>query len=85
MGDVASQIAEQSRRREEALHSMESLVRDKDHATETEKIRLQSRIAEIAEDVSKKIMSKEMKLREEAQQRYSEVERVRRKTNILMV
>ena len=53
------------------------MQREKEHAAETERIRLQSKIAEIAEEVSKKILQKEMKLREESSGKYSELEQVR--------
>ena len=76
MSDVASQLSEQNRRREEAMHSLESLMRNKDHSSETEKIKLQSKITETVEEVSKKILQKEIKLREEAQSRYQQMEQV---------
>ena len=55
---------------------MESLTREKDHQAENEKIKLQARIGEIAEEVSKKILQKEIKLREESQMRYAQIEQV---------
>ena len=74
--DVSAGVAEQNRRREEALHALEVMQREKEHAAETERIRLQSKIAEIAEEVSKKILQKEMGLREESTRKYAELEQV---------
>ena len=58
------------------MHALDVMQREKEHAAETERLRLQSKIAEIAEEVSKKILQKEIKLREENQAKFSHVEQV---------
>ena len=76
LGDTNASLAEQSRRREEAIHALDAVQREREHAAEKERLRLQSKIAEIAEEVSKKILQKEMRLREENQSKYSKLEKV---------
>ena len=76
MGDLTAGIQEQNRKREEALHGIETTQRDREHISEIEKTKLQGKIGEIAEEVSKNILVKEIKLREELQQRYAELEAV---------
>ena len=76
LADTNANIAEQTRRREEHMHALDVMQREKEHAAETERLRLQSKIAEIAEEVSKKILQKEIKLREEHQSKYSQIEQV---------
>ena len=75
---MGASVSEQARKREESLHSLDVIQREREHAVETERIKLQSKIAEIAEEVSKKMLQKEMKLREESQARYAQVEQVSR-------
>ena len=76
LGDLTAGIQEQSRKREEALHAFETTQREKDHSSDIEKTKLQGKIQEIAEEVSKKILMKEIKLREELQARYAQLEAV---------
>jgi hypothetical protein len=67
---------EQNRKREEAIHALETVQREREHAAEKERIKIQGKIAETAEEVSRKILQKEARLREEAQQRYAQLEQV---------
>ena len=76
MNDLHNGLAEQTRKREEAMHALDVVQREREHAAENERIKLQSRIAEIAEEVSKKILHKEIKLREEATDKFSKIEKV---------
>jgi len=78
VNDLHTNLAEQNRKREEAMHALDVVQREREHAAESERIRLQSRIAEIAEEVSKKILHKEIKLREEATDKFSKIEKVRK-------
>jgi len=50
--------------------------REREHNSEKEKIQLQSKIAEIAEEVGKKILQRELKLREDTRQKFSQLEQV---------
>ena len=59
------------------MHNMEVMQREKEHNQETDKLKMNSKIGDISEEVSKKLMQKEMKLREEMQSKYSELEKVR--------
>lgn len=76
MNDLHNGLAEQTRKREEAMHALDVVQREREHAAENERIKLQSKIAEIAEEVSKKILHKEIKLREEATDKFSKIEKV---------
>lgn len=58
------------------MHALDVVQREREHAAENERIKLQSKIAEIAEEVSKKILHKEIKLREEATDKFSKIEKV---------
>ena len=77
VADMQAAVAEQSRRRDEAVHTLESLIRDRDHINEQERLRLAGKMAEITEEVSKKVLQKEIKLRQEFQEKFSTVESVR--------
>ncbi|XP_074648351.1 coiled-coil domain-containing protein 154-like isoform X2 [Tubulanus polymorphus] len=76
LNDLQVSISEQNRRREEAIHALDTMAREKEHAAEAERLRLHNRIAELVEECSRKILSKEIKLREETQEKYLEVERL---------
>ncbi len=76
MAAVQSAVAEQNRKREEAMHALEVVQREREHAADTERLRMQSKIAEMAEEVGKKILQKELMLREENQSKFSQLEQV---------
>lgn len=69
-------VTEQARKREEALHAFDSLQREREHTAEHERIKLHTKIGEIAEEVSKKILAKEIKLRQESQEKFATLETV---------
>ncbi|XP_033108447.1 golgin subfamily A member 6-like protein 22 isoform X4 [Anneissia japonica] len=75
MNDLQAQVHEQNRKREEAMHVFDVVQRERDHSADNERLKLQSKIAEIAEEVSKKILGKEIRLREEAQQKFGNIEK----------
>ncbi|KAF6031395.1 CCDC154 [Bugula neritina] len=50
VNDIHNGLAEQTRKREEAMHALDVVQREREHAAENERIKLQSRIAEIAEE-----------------------------------
>lgn len=53
------------------------LLREKEHLSAAERMTLTSKVADTVEDVNKKLLSKEIKMREEMQDRYLNLERVR--------
>lgn len=69
-------IAEQARKREEAMHALDMIHREKEHSAETEKLKLQSRMTELVEEMNKRVLNKEIKLREEIQDKYMQMEKV---------
>ncbi|XP_071962795.1 uncharacterized protein [Antedon mediterranea] len=75
MNDLQSQVHEQNRKREEGMHVLDVVQREREHASDNERLKMQSKIAEIAEEVSKKILGKEIRLREEAQQKFGNIEK----------
>ena len=58
------------------MHTMDILLREKDHANQADKLNLTSKVADTVEDVNKRLLSKEIKMREEMQERYLQLERV---------
>ncbi|XP_059170731.1 putative leucine-rich repeat-containing protein DDB_G0290503 isoform X2 [Physella acuta] len=69
-------LSEQNRKREEAMHAMDMIQREKEHLSENEKIKLQGRITESVDEVNKRLLTKEIKLREELQDKYKQMERL---------
>lgn len=63
------------------MHTMDILLREKDHANQADKLNLTSKVADTVEDVNKRLLSKEIKMREEMQERYLQLERVGSKTS----
>ncbi|XP_071796784.1 uncharacterized protein [Asterias amurensis] len=75
LNDVQAQVHEQSRKRDETVHTIDVVQREREHAADNERLKMQGKIAEIAEEVSRKILSKEIRLREEAQQKFGNIEK----------
>ncbi|XP_071507783.1 coiled-coil domain-containing protein 154-like [Diadema antillarum] len=73
--DLQAQIHEVGRKRDESMHALDVVQREREHAADNERLKMHGKIAEIAEEVSKKILSKEIRLREEAQQKFSNIEK----------
>ncbi|XP_064594874.1 coiled-coil domain-containing protein 154-like isoform X2 [Liolophura sinensis] len=76
LNDVSSTVAQQNTKRDEFLHSRDLMQREKEHEANTERLKLQNKMAEMVEEVSRKILAKEMKLREEAQEKYLQLEKI---------
>eukprot|EP00057_Strongylocentrotus_purpuratus_P018983 XP_011673457.1 PREDICTED: glutamic acid-rich protein isoform X6 [Strongylocentrotus purpuratus] len=75
MNDMQAQLHEVSRKRDESMHALDVVQREREHAADNERLKMHGKIAEIAEEVSKKILSKEIRLREEAQQKFGNIEK----------
>ena len=73
---MQSSQAEQTRRRDELIHQLEVLQREKDHNAETERLRMQSKLADISEELHQRLLQKELKLKEDMQRKYEELEKV---------
>lgn len=76
MAELQAAIAEQSRRREEAIHALETMQREREHAAEVERSKLQAKLTDVSEDVTRKIMARDMKLREETQDKFGQLQQV---------
>lgn len=77
MSELQAAAAEQARRRDELLHQMELLQREKHHVSEADRLKLQGRLTELQEDINSKLSQKEAKLRDDTQKRITELEKVR--------
>lgn len=69
-------LADQNRKREEAMHAMDMIHREKEHSAENDKLRLQGKLTETMEELNKRMLTKEIKLREELQEKCTHLERV---------
>ncbi|CAH1274051.1 CCDC154 [Branchiostoma lanceolatum] len=78
IAEMQSTLSNLEQKREGDLHTVDILQREREQAAENERVRLQGKLSEIAEEVSKKILQKEIRLREEAQQKFHNVEKVLR-------
>lgn len=58
------------------MHTVDMLLREKEHVNAAERMTLTTKVADTVEDVNKKLLSKEIKMREEMQDRYLNLERV---------
>ena len=76
LSELQSNQAEQARRRDELIHQLEVAQRERDHTAETERIRLQSKLADMSEELHQKLLQKEMKLREDSQKKLADLEKV---------
>ncbi|XP_055878046.1 putative leucine-rich repeat-containing protein DDB_G0290503 isoform X4 [Biomphalaria glabrata] len=76
ISELQSYLSEQNRKREEALHSMDMMQREKERLSENEKYKIQGKLSETVEEVNKKLLNKEIKLREELQEKYQQLERL---------
>lgn len=74
--ELQQALSEANRRRDEGMHTMDIILREKDHANQADKLNLTSKVADTVEDVNKRLLSKEIKMREEMQERYLQLERV---------
>ncbi|XP_032221549.2 coiled-coil domain-containing protein 154 isoform X4 [Nematostella vectensis] len=62
-------------KREEDMHSTSMMSRDKDSMLATERSQMASRLAEISDEQNKKLLQKEIRLREEAQSKFMALEK----------
>lgn len=67
---------ELDRKREEDLFSTSRQSKDKENKLEAERSALANKMAEISEEQSKKMLQKEMRLREDAQSKFVALEKV---------
>lgn len=74
LADVNAAVVEQDRKREEAVTSIDRLHRDKQHHSDTDKIKLQSKVVEMGEEITKKMGQKEIRLREEMHEKFAQLQ-----------
>lgn len=82
--ELQQALSEANRRRDEGMHTMDIILREKDHANQADKLNLTSKVADTVEDVNKRLLSKEIKMREEMQERYLQLERVSFKSSFFL-
>ncbi|KAK3585997.1 hypothetical protein CHS0354_033114 [Potamilus streckersoni] len=76
IGELYTTINEQTRKREETMHSVDMLLREKEHNAQSDRLNLSAKLNDNAEEINKKLLSKEMKLREEIQTKYLQLEKM---------
>lgn len=76
MHELQQQLNDANRKRDESMHSVDMLLREKEHVSAAERMTLTTKVADTVEDVNKKLLTKEIKMREEMQDRYLGLERV---------
>ena len=75
-GELQTGLAEDGRRRDEMLHSLELSQKERSHAVDAELGRLNQRIADMVEEASRRVAQCEMKLKEEIVAKFTHLEKV---------
>ncbi|KAH9498937.1 hypothetical protein Btru_005400 [Bulinus truncatus] len=83
VSELQNNLSEQNRKRDEALHSLDLMQREKERFSENEKFKIQGKLSETVEEVNKKLLNKEIKLREELQEKYKHLERLIQQEQLL--
>ncbi|XP_021358873.1 paramyosin-like isoform X2 [Mizuhopecten yessoensis] len=76
INELQQSLAEANRKRDETVHSMDMVLREREHATQADRLSLTTKVADTVEDLNKKLMEKDIKIRGEVQDRYLQLERV---------
>ena len=76
INELQSSLSEQTRKREENMHTVDMVLREKDHAAQAERLQINAKVTDTMEDVNKKLLTKEMKIREDIQAKYLQLEKV---------
>ena len=76
INELYTSLSEQTRKREEGLHTVDMVLREKDHAAQAERLQMTSKVTDTVEDINKRLLAKEMKIREEIQQKFLQLEKV---------
>jgi len=76
VNELTVQLSEQVRKREENMHNVDMVLREKDHTAQAEKLQMTAKVTDTVEDINKRLLSKEMKIREDIQGKYLQLEKV---------
>ena len=76
INELYTSLSEQTRKREEGLHTVDMVLREKDHAAQADRLQMTAKVTDTVEDINKKLLAKEMKIREEIQQKFLQLEKV---------
>ncbi|KAL5018368.1 hypothetical protein ScPMuIL_004090 [Solemya velum] len=76
LSDLYQTMAEQNRKREESIHAVDIAIREKEHMAQTERMTLTTQVSDTVEEVNKKLLAKEIKIREELQDRFIQLEKM---------
>ncbi|KAH3863811.1 hypothetical protein DPMN_026811, partial [Dreissena polymorpha] len=76
INELNTALGEQARKREENMHTVDMVLREKEHAAQAEKLQLNSKLSGTVEDVNKRLTAKEMKLKDEIQAKYQQLEKI---------
>lgn len=58
------------------MHTVDMVLREKEHAAAADKLQMTSKVTDTVEDMNKRLLAKEMKIREEIQAKYLQLEKV---------
>ncbi|CAK8678043.1 unnamed protein product [Clavelina lepadiformis] len=76
LSDLQSNMSDISHRRQEELQSLEESRKEHHHLEENERMKLQKKIQIVVEEMSEKLLQKEVRLREEALKKFIDVEKL---------
>lgn len=76
INELSTSISEQVRKREENMHTVDMILREKEHSQQAERLQLNAKVTDTVEDVNKRLLAKEMKIREDIQSKYLQLEKV---------
>ena len=76
LNEVNMAMTDEKRKRQDTAHTMEIMNRDWEHAAETEKLRTQTKLTEGIEEINKRLLGKEISLREEIRCTTQSIEKV---------
>ena len=76
INELYTSLSEQTRKREEGLHTVDMVLREKDHAIQADRLQMTAKVTDTAEDINKRLLAKEMKIREEIQAKFLQLEKV---------
>ena len=77
INELYTSLSEQTRKREEGLHTVDMVLREKDHAIQADRLQMTAKVTDTAEDINKRLLAKEMKIREEIQAKFLQLEKVK--------
>ena len=76
MIEFQGMVGEQNRRREEAIMAVEAAHRERERLAEFDQSKLEAKIMDVSEEMNRKLLQRELKIRDENDAKYSQIEKV---------